>query len=105
MSEIRLRAIARIGQISKELQKSEQSKGGRHNTSVKPTKTEQLAAAGLNPMTANRYEELAAPNAQLEHGLQGRVSSVGTPAADWRLDNASVTNLMMRLHARTNTAH
>ena len=66
MNEIRLRAIARIGQISKELQKSEQSKGGRHNTSVKPTKTEQLAAVGLNPMTANRYEELAAPNAQLE---------------------------------------
>ena len=47
MSEIRLRAIARIGQISRELEKNERARTDLHNTGVKQTKTEQLAAAGL----------------------------------------------------------
>jgi hypothetical protein len=65
MSQIRLRAIAQIGKISRELEKAPQSKGGRHDSSDAPTKTNQIEAAGLSIRTAERYEELAAPNAQL----------------------------------------
>ena len=60
MSGIGLRAIARIGKLSKELEKAEYTKG--HGTVV-PTggkyKADQLAAAGLSTTTANRYEQLA----------------------------------------------
>src|SRR4030095_13081315 len=62
MSEIRLRAMTRIGELSRELGKAEQSKGGRHPTSGKPTKTEQLLDAGISTSAAQRYEELVAPS-------------------------------------------
>ena len=68
MSQIRLRAIAQIGKISRELEKAKPKDadpklvpaGGKHLD-----KAEQLADAGLSTTTAHRYEELAAPNAQL----------------------------------------
>ena len=56
-SQIRLRAIAQIGKISRELEKAEQSKGGRQDSGDLPTKTQQLDDAGLTLRTANRYEE------------------------------------------------
>jgi hypothetical protein len=62
MSEIRLRAIAQIGKISKELEKAEYTKG--HGTVIPSSgkyKAEQLAEAGISTSTANRYEQLAAP--------------------------------------------
>jgi hypothetical protein len=70
MSEIRLRAIAQIGKISRALEKS---KGGANpqatlSTGVK-SKKNQLAEAGLSVWEANRYEQLAAPAAQI-----GRIS-------------------------------
>jgi hypothetical protein len=69
--EIRLRAIARIGQISRELEKAkfERDESGRPVSSHLPaggkmeTKEQQLAAAGISTSTANRYQQLAAPNA------------------------------------------
>jgi hypothetical protein len=63
MSEIRLRAEMRIGQISRELEKS---KGGSNPKATLPTggksKEEQLAEAGISTSTANRYEELSSYN-------------------------------------------
>ena len=67
MSEIRLRAIAQINKISRELEKAEKV-GGPGKFKV-PTsgkfKAEQLAEAGISTTTANRYEQLAAPEEQL----------------------------------------
>jgi hypothetical protein len=62
MSEIRLRAIAQIGKISRELEKAEQSKGGRHDTADAPTKTKQIEAAGIIVPTAHRYEQRRSAN-------------------------------------------
>jgi hypothetical protein len=60
MSEIRLRAVIRIGELSRELEKAEH--GGAGGGSKFPplgTSTEQaLAEAGLSTSTANRYEQL-----------------------------------------------
>jgi hypothetical protein len=67
MSEIRLRAIAQIGKISRELEKAKPGGAG-GGSSVTPglqSKEEQLNAAGLSRKTANRYEELAAPSEEL----------------------------------------
>jgi hypothetical protein len=61
MSEIRLRAIAQIGKISRELEKNERARTDLHPTSEKQTKAQQLAEAGISTSTANRYEQLAAP--------------------------------------------
>jgi hypothetical protein len=54
----RLRACIKIGEISRELEKSPQASGGRHDNDVAPTKTEALEQAGINLRTAERYEEL-----------------------------------------------
>lgn len=59
VSEIKLRACGRIGELSRALDKSEQSSGGRHPNGGKPTKTQTLADAGISTSTAGRYEELA----------------------------------------------
>jgi hypothetical protein len=68
MSEIRLRAITQIGKLSRELEKSE---GGRPSKtpdtggqSFSKEKQQQIEEAGLKVRTANRYEQLAAPDAQ-----------------------------------------
>ena len=65
MSEICLRAIAQIGKLSRELEKS---KGGANPKatllSSEKSKEEQLKDAGLSTSTANRYEQLASPSAQ-----------------------------------------
>jgi len=45
-------ACIRIGEISRELETAEQAKGGRHPNDGKPTKTEQLAVAGISTSTA-----------------------------------------------------
>lgn len=58
-AEIRVRACLKIGELSRELEVSEQAKGGRHDNGDAPTKTETLAKAGVNIRTAERYEELA----------------------------------------------
>ncbi len=58
MSQIRLRAIAQIGKISRELDKAKYDKG--HGTVIPASgkyKEQQLADAGLSTSTANRYEE------------------------------------------------
>jgi hypothetical protein len=66
MSEIRLRAIARIGQISKELAKAQGTRTELPSTAAKKsTKAQQLSEAGLPVWEASRYEQLAAPDAQL----------------------------------------
>lgn len=59
VKEIHLRACIRIGELSRELEVSDQARGGRRPTSGKPTKTEALAEAGISTSTAHRYEELA----------------------------------------------
>jgi hypothetical protein len=68
MSEIRLRAVAQIGRISRELEKAERQRG--EHGYLLPTdgnqvsKADQLKAAGISTSTANRYEQLASPSAQ-----------------------------------------
>jgi hypothetical protein len=74
-AEIRLRACQRIGVLSAELETAEQAKGGRHPTDGKPTKTDQLATAGISTSTANRYEELAG-------GKEQQAQDIATAAAD-----------------------
>ena len=59
MSEIRLRAIAQIGKISKELEKAKPNKGHGVVTTDQP-KEATLAEAGLSVRAVNRYEQLAA---------------------------------------------
>ena len=70
MSQIRLRAIAQIGKISRELEKAEHGGkgGGSKIRAAETSKTEQLEEAGLTLRTANRYEELAAPEHLLRIG-------------------------------------
>ena len=68
MSEIRLRAIAQIGKISRELEKALPNKGHGILTGEK-TKEQHPKAAGISVPTANRYEELAAPKS---NGPRGR---------------------------------
>ena len=67
---IRLRAIAQIGKLSRELEKAQfvPGKGSCPATGGR-TKEEQLDAAGLKERTANRYEELTAPDPKI--GLTG----------------------------------
>ena len=70
MSEIRLRAIAQIGKISRELEKAQTVHTKEHGSEIRlassgKSKSEQLEEAGLSVRTANRYEQLAAPEEQL----------------------------------------
>jgi hypothetical protein len=60
MSEIRLRAVIRIAEISRQLEKNERARTDLHPTDGKQTKEQQLAQAGISTSTANRYEELSA---------------------------------------------
>ena len=69
MSEIRLRAIAQIGKISRELEKALPNKGHGILTGEK-TKEQHPKAAGISVPTANRYEELAAPTSNWPRGRE-----------------------------------
>jgi hypothetical protein len=66
MSEIRLRAMTRIGELSRELEKAKFEHGdkGKFNrlpsTGNTATKQEQLKAIGISTSAAHRYEQLAA---------------------------------------------
>jgi hypothetical protein len=76
--EIRLRAVRRIGELSRELEKAEfvPRKGACVPNDGK-TKEQTLAAAGISTSSAQRYEELAGPRE--EQAQQAR-----TPApAQW----------------------
>jgi hypothetical protein len=74
-AEIRLRAIAQIGKLSRELEKAQGSRTELPSTDAKKlTKAQQLDAAGLKARTANRYEELAAPSAQALNSPRGNGS-------------------------------
>jgi hypothetical protein len=61
MSEIRLRAVIRIEEVSRGLEKS---RGGSSPEATLPaggeSKEQQLSEAGLSTSTANRYEEVRA---------------------------------------------
>lgn len=64
LSEIKLRATVRIGEISKGLDRVEapakhEGKGGRLPSTGKSTKAQILKAAGISTSTANRWEQLA----------------------------------------------
>jgi hypothetical protein len=66
MSEIRLRAMTRIGELSRELEKAKPDKGhGAGLPTTGKTKEEQLEAAGISTSAAQRYEKLAAPSEEL----------------------------------------
>jgi hypothetical protein len=82
MSEIRLRATAQIGKISRELEKAKfvPGKGACLLTGEK-TKEEQLKAAGISVPTANRYEQLAAPDEQLAPAVESALENYFAKAA------------------------
>jgi hypothetical protein len=69
-AEIRLRAIRKIGELSRELDKAQ---AGRPPKEILPsdgnnlTKAETLAQAGISTSTAYRYEELAGPREEQTH--------------------------------------
>jgi hypothetical protein len=62
MSEIRLRAVIRIGELSRELDKAQGTRTELHDTVDAKLKTKTLEQAGINIRTAERYEELTAYN-------------------------------------------
>ena len=67
MSEIKLRAIAQIAKLSRELETNERARtdlplSGKRQT----TKEEQIREAGLGVSTVRRYEQLAAPTEELK---------------------------------------
>jgi hypothetical protein len=83
MSEIRLRATAQIGKISRELEKATKV-GGAGKVSLPTggkTKEEQLAEAGISTSTANRYEQLAAPDEQLAPAVESALENYFAKAA------------------------
>ena len=65
VSDIKLRAGIRIGELSLQLDKAKPGgaiagkKGGSKIPSLGSSKTDVLADAGISTSTANRYEELA----------------------------------------------
>jgi hypothetical protein len=61
--------MAQIGKISRELEKAQPNKGHGILTNEK-TKEQQLADAGITVPTAHRYEQLAAPDAQLAPAVE-----------------------------------
>jgi hypothetical protein len=66
MSEIRLRAMTRIGELSRELEKAKPDKGhGAGLPTIGKTKEEQLEAAGISTSAAQRYRELVSPSEEL----------------------------------------
>jgi hypothetical protein len=65
MSEIRLRACMRIGELSRELEKARPNQGhGNVTADGSMTKTETLQEAGVSLRTAERYEQLVGPPEQ-----------------------------------------
>jgi hypothetical protein len=72
MSEIRLRAIAQIGKISRELEKA---KANQYMPLPTAGKKHQLKAAGISTTTANRYEQLAAPEEQLAPAVESAMEN------------------------------
>lgn len=62
MSEIRLRACIRIGELSRELETAQGATNELHPNDRKKSKAETLAAAGIPISTANDYEQLTAFN-------------------------------------------
>jgi hypothetical protein len=77
--------------LSRELEVSKQSKGGRHPIDVTPSKTEQLKQAGLSKSTANRYEELAGNNE-----LSDLESFVMSPGQETPIENAVIVLAVSR---------
>jgi hypothetical protein len=72
-SEIKLRAVIKIGELSRELEKS---KGGANPKVTLPiggkSKSESLADGGIAISTVVRYEQLAGPrDAQAQEAVQG----------------------------------
>ena len=63
MSEIKLRASVRIGELVRELDKAQPGPAAEigDSTVAQPSKLDAVAAAGLTPRTAQRYQELAGP--------------------------------------------
>jgi hypothetical protein len=57
ISEIRLRAVIRIGALSRELEKAERTRTDLHDNDVGQTKTGTREQAGINIRTAECYEE------------------------------------------------
>jgi N6-adenosine-specific RNA methylase IME4 len=71
-AEIKLRAIRRIGELSRELEKSQpRENNGRLATSGKTAKAKILKEAGLSTSTAHRCEQIAEiPQAEFEHYIE-----------------------------------
>jgi hypothetical protein len=70
---IRLRAIAQIGKLSRELEKAQ---GARTELGLtNETKLKQLEAAGISKATANRYEQLASPSAQAAPAVEAAMEN------------------------------
>ena len=82
MSEIRLRACRRIGELSMELEKAQPTHSGVQLPSGGKLKSDVLAEAGLSTTTANRYEELTG-------GRDEQMRAVGTAAAESYFAKAS----------------
>jgi hypothetical protein len=66
MSEIRLRAMTRIGELSRALEKAKPNKGhGAGLPTTGKTKEQQLEAAGISTSAPQRYEKLVVPSEEL----------------------------------------
>ena len=85
---IRLRAIAQIGKLSRELEKAQPNKGHGVTTGEK-TKADQLKDAGLSTSTANRYEQLASPSEQAAPAVDETPETVSASRQDRVKDRRS----------------
>lgn len=83
-AEIKLRAVIKIGELSRELETHEH-RINRRDTDDAPTKTQQLAEAGINKRTAQRYEQLAGPKEKQAQAAVG-------PAIELAFAKARETN-------------
>jgi hypothetical protein len=86
-AEIKLRAIRRIGELSRELEKSQpRENNGRLATSGKTAKAKILKEAGLSTSTAHRCEQIAEiPQAEFEHYIETKTTQRQSVSSKKRL--------------------
>ena len=84
MSEIKLRAISQIGKISRGWEKAKFVPGKGASLSIggkTVSKENQLKSAGISAATANRYEQLPAPEEQLAPAVNSATENCFTTTA------------------------
>jgi hypothetical protein len=89
--------------LSRELEKAQGARTELQDSGVqKSTKEAQLEAAGLTTRTANRYEQLAAPEEQLAPAVETAMENYLWAAGSSSKSALTLGGLVKRLHAPFN---